>query len=272
MVLIPSGPGRGMGLGWLPDDDDSRDLDIDTLGISALDLPKETRNARRIPYVLDQGSSKSCVAHAFSMGIVYAETFAGLMPELPSRLWMYFWSRFLHGSHAEDGGTYLRVMAKSLNRWGAPNEDDWPFSQRTSKINAFPSQGVGNSHARRGAKFVRILERGAGRLKAIQAVLAEGKHLIAFGTQVPRDFLSLTGPTEIQEPVWGSVNVVGGHAMLLVDYRYDEDGRLWFLVLNSWGGRWRNGGYAWLAANWIEDHRSNDFQIIHGWRRLGEAG
>jgi hypothetical protein len=43
----------------------------------------------------------------------------------------------------------------------------------------------------------------------------------------------------------------GGHAVLLCGYRTAADGSFEFLLRNSWGAGWCDGGYCWVSTAWL---------------------
>ena len=78
-----------------------------------------------------------------------------------------------------------------------------------------------------------------GNVTAIKSSLAEGRPVV-FGMNVNQAFMDYRGG--VFRATTG--RNLGGHAMALVGY---DDSRGAFRVLNSWGTRWGEGGYAWVA-------------------------
>jgi hypothetical protein len=52
----------------------------------------------------------------------------------------------------------------------------------------------------------------------------------------------------------------GGHAVVLAGYR-DAGGTRQFLIHNSWGASWGQGGYAWISENMIRQHAELAYTI-----------
>ncbi len=50
----------------------------------------------------------------------------------------------------------------------------------------------------------------------------------------------------------------GAHAVVLVGYRTTPQGRQ-FLIHNSWGTEWRDGGYAWISEAMVQRHLRDAF-------------
>lgn len=256
---------RNRRLGWRPDAHDTRDFDIDRLAlggatVSSLSLKEQC------PPIYDQGSTNTCVAQAFAAAIEIRERIWLGESTPPSRLFMYYNSRRLHEMHRFDMGTHLRTCAKMLNRVGVPDETLWPFTTKALVVNRRPSfESAMRSHARMGGSYWRIFDTGLHRSVAIKSAVTNG-YPVAFGTNVYEDFGKNAGNDVIGLPKLGKNNpLLGGHAMLIVGYREDPEHGLLFEVRNSWGSDWRDGGYAWFTAEYIEAAYSRDFQVIGGW-------
>jgi hypothetical protein len=155
------------------------------------------------------------------------------------------------------------------NRVGVPDETYWPWSQNSLTINRRPSfEASMRAHPRMGGSYWRILDHGERRSEAIKSSITHG-YPVAFGTNVYQDFAENGGSDVIPMPRIGKTNtLLGGHAMLIVGYREDEQHGLLFETRNSWGHWWRGDGYAWLTAEYIESPFSRDFQVVGGWKRI----
>ncbi len=55
----------------------------------------------------------------------------------------------------------------------------------------------------------------------------------------------------------------GGHAMALAGYRRDGD-ELYFLIHNSWGREWGDGGYAWIKASTLQLNITDAYVLTVG--------
>ena len=80
----------------------------------------------------------------------------------------------------------------------------------------------------------------------------------AFGTGLDKPFLSMKGDSFLNTPIGP---IVGRHAMLCVGYMW-RLGQLWFLVLNSWGTGYRQGGYFWMNQAWMASNLTTDIQVM----------
>jgi hypothetical protein len=267
MALIPSTTKKG--LGFKKDEPDPRDWDIDKLGLMSSGMPRRFSLREFCPDVMNQGATSSCVAHAFACALFILETIAGTNPQLASRLYLYWFSRFLHGSQLLDSGTYLRKMAEALRKYGVPDEEFWKFGQFTTTINKRPSiEAMGKGHARHNGKYVRIFDQGDARTLAIKSAICN-KLPVCFGTSLAKSYQSNDGAAIVHLPDFSTDKFIGNHAQCIIGF--DDTmvrGQTVFELQNSWGGKWRNAGRAYVTEEYVESRRSSDFQIVYGWKRL----
>jgi hypothetical protein len=270
MALIPSTTKKGMG--FKKDDPDPRDRDFDKLGLMSSGMPSLFTLRRHTPDALNQGATSSCVAHAFACALFILETIAGTNPQLASRLFLYWFSRFQHKGQFLDSGTYLRSMAEALRRFGVPDEEFWRFGQFTTTINKRPSvEAMGKGHARHGGKYVRIFDQGDARTLAIKAAIVN-RLPVCFGTALAKSYFANEGPMVVEYPDFSVDKSVGNHAQCIIGF--DDtlvQGQTAFELQNSWGGKWRAGGRVFVTQEYIESQRSSDFQIVYGWKALQVA-
>lgn len=57
-------------------------------------------------------------------------------------------------------------------------------------------------------------------------------------------------------------DAVGGHAVSLAGYYVGDKGDNYYLVHNSWGPKWGDGGYAWIHEATLAHHMQNGFGIV----------
>lgn len=175
-----------------------------------------------------------------------------------SRLFIYALARGMmdddgdgQGDIDKDEGTYIRNCFEVLSRFGVCDENIWAYDE--SKVYTAPSikamrQAVGH----RIHSYYRIRETGDDRLEAIKSAL-QAKHPVVFGTLVDHPFLQRPGPSIVDPPKGATA---GGHAMMIVGY---VDGN--FLVKNSWGKHWRDGGFALLTPDYITWENTSDLWV-----------
>jgi C1A family cysteine protease len=157
------------------------------------------------------------------------------------------------GDLANDDGTYIRVCFDVLSRFGVCDEYLWPYDE--TKVKVSPSlmaqrQAAGHKiHS-----YYRIPDTGnpQDRIDAIVTAL-RAQHPVVFGTQVSYDFMQLLGTTP-QKPPTG--NIAGGHAMVIMGFING-----WFLVKNSWGTGWGDGGYCYFDPSYITWDQTTDLWV-----------
>lgn len=248
--------------GWKPDPDDSRDVSFEKLGLVRASYAATTLK----PYVveiLDQGSTNSCVAHAWEQayrirqGIAGGPWFSQWGKRLGSRLFGYRNSRRTHGEEHLDEGTYLRTYAKAVNVFGRPPEEAWPFIVR--KVNALPAWNAYRLafDSSGPQSYYRIDSFGEERARAVQAALSDRRPVV-FGARIGAAFTQLGPTTRPVPPTLDPAKWIGGHAMCLVGYDANGD----FEVVNSWSPSWGNKGYAKLSRSWVTWTGSDDFWVV----------
>lgn len=145
-------------------------------------------------------------------------------------------------------GTYIRLAFEVLKLFGVCREDipvskgGWPYD--LNKMKVLPS--IKAMRAATGHKihsYYRIGETGEDRLEALVDAL-RSRHPVVFGTLVDNTFKRLRNKGPIGPPKGATV---GGHAMMLVGY----DSALGFLVKNSWGKGWGDGGFAYMTPEFL---------------------
>lgn len=249
--------GQAPNLGWWPDPPALKsDPDvpyISTFGVTS--PPPSVSLKSQCVSIPSQLGTMSCTGQAIRMafGIVEYKTDALRLPI--SSLANYFNNRAEIGIEAYDIGAFLRTGVQGLRRFGPIRERDWPFI--ASKVNKRPSwRSYRNAHddVRPGGHY-RITERGDARLMAIRMALASG-HAVVFGTPVTKAFLQNEGPSLIHVP-GSNETIAGGHAMAIVGYENDR-----FLIANSWGVYWRDGGFAWLHEDYLVWDMTQDIWVL----------
>ena len=226
------------GLGWLPNDDDTRDLSMHRLAL-AESPPVRASLEHFLPGILDQGATSSCVAQALAGALRIAHAVRGEPIELVSRLYLYSNARHYTGDERRDDGTYPRNAMRGLVKYGAPPESEWPFLARM--VNQAPSWNAYRAgfDARGPRAYYWIQSSGNARLNDVRRAIASG-YPVTFGMRVDDAFLDPGGGFVVDAP---SGPMVGGHAMFLIGY----EGEL-FRVVNSWGSGWRDGGRCWVTS------------------------
>jgi len=270
---------EGFGLGWLADHPDIRDHTVDTDAAPAgkpekhnvADLLKQVPMPKATPTTIDlrdyfspvedQGQLGSCTANAGAGLVEYFQRRAyGKYLDL-SRLFLYKTTRDLLGVHG-DTGAYLRSTMQALATFGAPPEVYWPYD--TSKFDVEPSAFLYTFGQDYKAEIYYRLDPPGTAATALVDVIKQqlARQLPAmFGFTVYSSYSqSSTNGGAFPYPTPGEARV-GGHA--IVACGYDDAKNVTntlsggvttkgaFLIRNSWGPDWGDGGYGWLPYKYI---------------------
>ena len=236
---------------WVPDKLDKRDHPYLLTGASqssVVDLR---------PYcstIENQGNLGSCTGQAIAGAIELLHKRASRTLDV-SRLFIYYYERQYIGTVNYDSGAYIRDGIKVCYTYGAPVESLWPYN-----INKFrtvpPSTAMQDAAKRKVTSYQRVAD-----FNGVIDAVASG-HPVVVGFTVYSSFesnsVAKTGvmpyPNTIKE------RVLGGHAVLIVGYNKNRNV---FIVRNSWGSGWGEGGYFYMPFQVIQNtSMSSDFWII----------
>lgn len=202
---------------------------------------------------MNQLSLDSCAGNATAESEEVLSNIAGFKPTPVSRLFIYNMARQETGDLANDNGTYIRVCFDVLSRFGVCDEYIWPYD--VTKVKTSPSMlAMRQALGHRINSYYRIVDTGnpQDRLDAVIAAL-RANHPVVFGTQVSSDFQQLQDTTVQRAP---TANIVGGHAMVIMGYIGGK-----FLIKNSWGTGWGDGGYAYFDPSYIAWDQTQDLWV-----------
>jgi C1A family cysteine protease len=240
--------------GWLPDLPDHRDFMFGVRHLRRPSVPASVDLRPACPPIEDQGALGSCTSQALVGGLEFLEIKDSVPFKDLSRLFIYYNERAIIGTVSSDSGATLRDGIKTLVRDGVCSEKRWPyvikqFKRKPSK--ACYTEALDHQIT----SYERIVK-----LDEMLACLADGYPFV-FGFSVYESFESAevakTGVIVMPGP---DERLLGGHAVLAVGYV--ESARR-FIVRNSWGTRWGDGGYFTMPYAYLEDRNlSDDFWTI----------
>ena len=209
-----------------------------TLQAAVEELPERVDLRGVCPPVESQGHTNSCVANAIVGALEIHQRKAGKPVTDMSRLFLYYNARALAEKEQDDCGSFIHHGMAAVMAFGVCEERMWPFLEPMVKTR--PTEACyKNATAYEAIQFART-PRG----KSALAALAQGLP-VAFGMFVPDRCYHAAGetgvmpaPEELPNPGRPS-----GHAMLLVGYDLAKEA---YLVRNSWGEQFGDGGYCWV--------------------------
>jgi C1A family cysteine protease len=229
-------------LGALPSLPDSRDHDVARYMPATMPvLPTELDLRPLLQPVRNQGNAPTCVALAIASGRGgYDEKTAS--PSLDRQLSpadLYANGRILSPVPNGGGGMYMRSALDVYHNQGISEEGDRPYFD-TLSLPAGP-----NAAAHRAQNRIAAYAAADKGISAAQAALVAHGPMPMVVT-LHQGFVDLDAGHRVS----AKGDVLGSHGVLLVGYRNSQ--RAW-LVRNSWGTGWGDGGYAWLDYDYVLD-------------------
>jgi C1A family cysteine protease len=242
--------------GWIPDLPDLRDHIYAAPVELVAALPTSVDLRSQCPtLVYDQGELGSCTANAIAGAVEFGLLKQGLADFMPSRLFIYYNERVIEGTVNSDSGGMLRDGIKTVAKQGVCPETLWAYD-----IAGFAKRPPATCYQEAVDNRVLSYQRVPQALTSLKGCLAHG-YPIAFGFQVYESFESaaVAKTGEVPLPA-ASEGLLGGHAVLAVGY---DDSTTRFLVRNSWGPGWGQGGYFTMPYPYLtERNLSSDFWAV----------
>jgi len=238
--------------GWRgPEKKDKRDYHYRVTPKKLALVPKTTDLRKWCSAIEDQGNLGSCTANAGVALEEYLMNRDKVDFKDMSRLFLYWWTRYIEGTTDEDSGAYIRDTVKAMAKYGVCKESTWPYV--ISKYRTKPSNVAANE-----ALEYQILkyERLTQSLDALKQCLGVDKRPLIFGFDVPASFESVPA-NGVWNPKDGE-EIIGGHAQVLVGYTGTR-----FIMRNSWGTSWGNKGYCTVPYSFIVSDKCADFWVVY---------
>jgi len=250
---------KPIGLGCNVGDPDDRDhlyaaapTVIDT-PIFPIDLRSDTTTIR------NQGDLGACTAFGVTELFDFVRKKNNLTNWLPSPLFTYFATRRLTLQAEVDSGASVRNALKSTVTSGVTMEKTWPYD--ITKFAEMPPQQVWDDAVKH--QTLEYLKLDDTNKNNFVKCLNEGYPFV-FGLQLYQSFMSLGMRAKgiIPIPDKTKEKLIGGHCMLAVGYRVDDDGKEYMIVQNSWGKYWGDKGYCYIPMEYFYGVDSYDFWTI----------
>jgi len=199
-------------------------------------LPSQVDLRPHCTAVEDQGRTNSCTANAVVGAMEYhLAKRDGRVTDL-SRLFVYYNTRRLNGTIARDGGARISEAMAAALAYGACRAELWPYDISRMAMEP-PPQAYFDGLGHEAMQYARV----PGAEGAVRA-LADGLPVV-FGCFLPQrcyEEAAQTGRIPATRPDERKNPPNFGHAMLLVGYDLPAKE---FIVRNSWGPGWGDGGY-----------------------------
>lgn len=239
---------------WKPDLPDHRDFQFSEILKTA--LPAFTNNRNRVAYINDQGPLGSCTGNSIARKIDDERVKQGLPIIQPSRLLIYYMERAKEGTINQDAGAQIRDGIKCMATQGYAPETLYPYI--ISKFKRKPPVSVFNAAKQNLVKQYSRLDNS--NLTQLKTCLALG-YTFVFGFSVYESFESDAVAKTGKVPMPGKTEkLMGGHAVQCVDY---DDREQCFIVANSWGSSWGDGGFFHIPYAYATDKNlADDFWNI----------
>uniref|UniRef100_A0A6C0KGS6 Peptidase C1A papain C-terminal domain-containing protein n=1 Tax=viral metagenome TaxID=1070528 RepID=A0A6C0KGS6_9ZZZZ len=204
----------------------------------------------KFPPPFDQGSLGSCTANALCGVIAYD------MPGfIGSRLFLYYNERYIEKDVKDDGGAMLSDGVESLKIYGICPESDWKYD--ISKFSVKPSKKCYQDAVSHHSVNVKNINN---TMKDMKNALSNGYPFVVGITiyeSFESDEVAKTGMVPMPS---SSETCNGGHAVVCVGY--DDEKQVW-IMRNSWGSKWGDGGYFYLPyAYLLSDDLATDLWCV----------
>lgn len=246
---------------WKPDLPDQRDFRRSSFSLASPKLKTVYLSSKyHLPLPYDQDYLGSCTANAIAFlvhfDLINKNDVVKVAPFMPSRLFIYYYERFIEGTIDQDAGAELRDGLKVTADYGVPPETIWPYDETKFKDEPI-SEAIKQATKFTSLKYFRLDNTNK---QLLVSCLMQG-YPICFGMTVYESFMSdQVAKTGIVPMPLMTENIEGGHAMAIVGYNAQQD---YFVVRNSWGTSWGQKGYCRIPAAYLTNNNlADDFWYI----------
>lgn len=214
----------------------------------------------KFPRVKNQGQQGSCLSFSITSVFEYMMKINELEDCDLSEAFLYYNARYLDdSSEDEDCGSRIRPSLDSIKKYGIALEKFCPYNENI--YDQKPSdEAYKDAETRRLIKALNVEKK----IEDIKSAISEGYPVIAsfvlYPSFNPEDgFIELPTQEEIENKDPKEENKHSCHAMVIVGFS-DQLGM--FIVRNSWGENWGNGGYCYIPYEYITTPKLLNYACI----------
>lgn len=172
----------------------------------------------------------------------YPDQFADL-----SRLFLYYNARKISGDIKKDIGAYISTAIEAVKTYGLCREDLWPYDP--DKFDIEPGYICYRDARKR--TINKVYE-----ITSHEEIIdmLDRQHPVVVGVAVYSDFDRINNQSTILKMPRETEEPIGSHAMCIVGY---DDSKQQFLLRNSFGDDWGEGGYFWIPYEYADANFSD---------------
>ncbi|HEY9854819.1 MAG TPA: C1 family peptidase [Stenomitos sp.] len=225
------------------------------LSVQAQTLPAKADLRSYFASVRNQGQLGSCAAFATTSVMEATLKIKGKKPSKLDHLaplFFYYATRQamqdsgrMAKATKRDTGSFMDLAARTAVKIGAPSEDLVPYRDGKTGLAYDPT----DAEYAAAKDFHMLSTKRVSTVKGMKSALA-AKHPIIIGVPLYQSFMTkaLAQSGQMTLPQKGE-QIVGGHAMAVVGY---DDAKESFLIRNSWGSDWGQGGYFYMPYDYFQ--------------------
>jgi C1A family cysteine protease len=243
------------GFGWRPSLPDLNDYQFSSfVNVGAITVPRMVEHRDLLLDAWQQGGLGSCTAHSTSAAYMAAARLQGFYDLPPSRLFVYYMTRYVEGTISSDSGASNRNAMKALAKYGAPMESLWPYVEAKFKTKP-PARVTAAGSQRQAVEYLSV------RADQLQQALAGGYPVVIGFSCYTSLMAPETARTGLVPLPRAGEKQVGGHSVLLTGYNLDHPSHI-YSFRNSWG-MWGDKGYGRLPAAYLHNAKlAGDFWTL----------
>lgn len=236
------------------DTKDARDVGFKLMAARRSPLPASVDLRNFAPRSHDQGDLGSCVGWTVTNALRWHIRASGGEDEYLSVLQVYYYARYLEKTVKSDAGCEIRNGIKAVQKYGAASAKLWPYVPQNFD-DLPPKEAVEKGMVWGDLGYERVTVG----VRTLKVALAEFFPVcigVSLYSSFESDEVARTGIVPM--PDVEKEDLVGGHAMLCVGY---DKGH--FIVLNSWGTEWGDGGYCYIPERYVgSSEYGGDYWIV----------